>query len=56
LEMFEDKVSAALTLCRPAMAFGNRKISFRGYLQFIIVTVKKYHLSENFKFNNLGIY
>jgi len=31
----------SLTHCRPAMPFGNRKIYFRGSLQFIIVTIKK---------------
>jgi len=38
------------------MPFGNRKIHFREYFQFSIVTIKKYHPSGNLKFTNLGIF
>jgi len=45
-----------LTHYRPAMPFANRKIYFRGSLQFSIVTIKKYHPSGNLKFNNIDTF
>jgi len=41
---------------RPAMPFGNRKKYYKGSFQVSFVTVKKYHSSENQKFNNLGFF
>jgi len=38
------------------MPFANRKKYFRGSFQLKIVTIKKYHLTGNLKFNNLGIF
>jgi len=45
-----------LTLYRPAIPFGNRKIYFRGFFQLGIVTIKKISPSGNLKFNYLGIF
>jgi len=38
------------------MPFGNRKIYFRDLLSSVLLQFKKYHPSENLKFNNLGIF
>jgi len=49
-------MTSLLTHFRPAMKFENRKTYFRGSFQLSMVKIKKkYHLSGNLKFNNLGI-
>jgi len=45
-----------LTHYRPAMPFANREISFRGFVQFSIVTILKNHPLGNLKSNYLGIF
>jgi len=45
-----------LTDYLPAMPFGNRKKYFRGFFfSSVLSQFKKYHSSENLKFNYLGI-
>jgi len=60
---FHGKITIAffsapiLTHYRSAMPFGKRKKYSRGWFQIsIVIHFKKYHPSENLKFNNLGIF
>jgi len=46
----------SLTHYRPAMPFGNRKNILKDLFSSVLLQFKKYHPSENLKFNNLGIF